>query len=185
MINSINSAQELQFLLANQPPSQYPTSPPHPTTLRSIPIHLSPHDRVYPDEPPISELLYSGFVEHLGRCVYGGIVDDYRKPSPAGLLEKQDVKGDEVDKGRLGWRRDVKALMGKGELEVPMIRWPGGMSSTLLLIGPNVYAMRGKLMERQLCVQLPLARRRRAHQRPAKADRAGLAVIRTKLVWDE
>jgi hypothetical protein len=74
----------------------------------------------------VSELLYSGFLEHVGRCIYGGIVDSPKHPSPAKLLETTD-HGDEVSKGRLGWRKDVVDLIGKkGDLEVPMLRWPGG-----------------------------------------------------------
>ena len=110
-----------------QSSNPYPTEVSHPARLRSVPLFLSPENLVHPNEPPISDLLYSGFLEHLGRCIYGGIVDDYRDPSPAKVLEAQD-EGDEKTKGRLGWRKDVKALLAKdGELQVPMMRWPGGM----------------------------------------------------------
>lgn len=130
MIETINSAQELQFLKANQPrDTTHSSKPEHPTHLRSIPLRLDTRNRVHPDEPPIKELLYAGFIEHLGRCIYGGIVDDYRKPSPTDLLVKQDKNGSDVDKGRLGWRKDVMQLLShEGELEVPMLRWPGGTS---------------------------------------------------------
>jgi alpha-N-arabinofuranosidase len=151
MITTFNSAQELQFLLQNQPPPTHPSSPTHPAKLRSIAVHLDPLNFVHPDEPPISELLYSGFIEHLGRCIYGGIVDDYRDPSPKSLLEEQDVTGDAIDKGRLGWRKDVKEVMGKGELEVPMLRWPGGMSCAA---SSSPYCDRkvGQADSRQLCL---------------------------------
>lgn len=55
-------------------------------------------------------------------------MDSPTKPSDPKLLEKTD-HGDEVSKGRLGWRKDVIDLIGKeGDLEVPMLRWPGGES---------------------------------------------------------
>lgn len=55
----------------------------------------------------VDERIYSNFVEHLGRCVYGGI---YEKGHPT---------SDEA-----GFRGDVKELVKK--LNVPMIRYPGG-----------------------------------------------------------
>ncbi len=55
----------------------------------------------------IDKRLYSNFVEHLGRCVYGGI---YEPGHPT------------ADKN--GFRQDVKELVRK--LNVPMIRYPGG-----------------------------------------------------------
>jgi alpha-N-arabinofuranosidase len=98
----------------------FPTRVTHPTTLSSIPITLDPRILAHPGIEPINELLYAGFLEHLGRCIYGGIVDSPKNPSPAELLVKQE-------KGRLGWRKDVIDVIGrKGELEVPMLRWPGG-----------------------------------------------------------
>ncbi|GAC1461984.1 MAG: alpha-N-arabinofuranosidase [Ktedonobacteraceae bacterium] len=56
---------------------------------------------------PIDRRIYSGFIEHLGRCIYGGIFD---KHSP--LSDEH------------GFRRDViDALRG---LKNPVLRWPGG-----------------------------------------------------------
>ena len=111
-----------------QGPNTFPTETSHPTSLRSVPLHLSPLNLVHPNEPPISDLLYAGFLEHLGRCIYGGIVDDYRDPSPAQRLLAQD-NGNELSHGRLGWRKDVKELLAKdGDLQIPMMRWPGGES---------------------------------------------------------
>ncbi len=56
---------------------------------------------------PIDRRIYSGFIEHLGRCIYGGIFDEH---SP--LSDKH------------GFRRDVMdALRG---LKNPVLRWPGG-----------------------------------------------------------
>ncbi len=55
----------------------------------------------------IDPRIYSNFVEHLGRCVYGG------------LYEPDHPTADEN-----GFRGDVKALV--RDLRVPMIRYPGG-----------------------------------------------------------
>ena len=98
----------------------------HPEALTSFPIRLDP-TRVQHPHTPVSEYLYSGFLEHLGRCIYGGIVDDPKNPSPAELLDEQQG-------GRLGVRKDVKKLVARdGELEIPMMRWPGGESSGAIL----------------------------------------------------
>jgi alpha-N-arabinofuranosidase len=62
------------------------------------------------DQPigTISPRLYGHFIEHLGRCCYGG------------LRAGPDTRADAVD----GFRRDVvEALEG---MPVPLIRWPGG-----------------------------------------------------------
>ncbi|CAO1633744.1 unnamed protein product [Jaminaea pallidilutea] len=91
----------------------------HPSQLASARLRLSPNRLLYPPSTPvISDKLYSGFVEHLGRGIYGGIVDLPTDPSPANLLEPQP-------RGRLGWRKDVMRVMSK-ELEMPILRWPGG-----------------------------------------------------------
>lgn len=55
----------------------------------------------------IDPRLYGGFIEHMGRCVYGGIYDP------------QHAEADED-----GFRRDVAALV--KELQVPIVRYPGG-----------------------------------------------------------
>lgn len=103
---------------------------PHQERSRSLtnePIRIHPHSLTLPRSAPlVSDKLYSGFVEHLGRGIYGGIVDDPKKPSPASILKEQD-KGDERTKGRLAWRKDVVKILAKdGELEMPILRWPGG-----------------------------------------------------------
>jgi len=51
--------------------------------------------------------IYGSFVEHLGRCVYGGIYEPTHKTA-----DKE------------GFREDVKALV--KELNTPFIRYPGG-----------------------------------------------------------
>ena len=98
----------------------FPTAPDHPKELVELPVVLDPKNLAHPGAPLVSPLLWSGFIEHLGRCIYGGIVDDYRNPSPAELLIQQG-------KGRPAWRSDIlKLLASDGDLQVPMIRWPGG-----------------------------------------------------------
>jgi alpha-N-arabinofuranosidase len=51
--------------------------------------------------------IFGGFIEHLGRCIYGGI---FEPGSP--LADAQ------------GFRRDV--LDAVRPLRVPVLRWPGG-----------------------------------------------------------
>ncbi|MBV8565658.1 MAG: alpha-N-arabinofuranosidase [Methylobacteriaceae bacterium] len=55
----------------------------------------------------IDERIYSGFLEHLGRAVYGGIYEPSHPSAGAG-----------------GFRKDVLDLVGK--LRLPLIRYPGG-----------------------------------------------------------
>jgi alpha-N-arabinofuranosidase len=55
----------------------------------------------------IDRKIYGGFVEHLGRCIYGGIYDE---GSP--LSDEH------------GFRKDVLAAV--HDLQVPLLRWPGG-----------------------------------------------------------
>ncbi|KAK9470237.1 glycoside hydrolase superfamily [Dipodascopsis tothii] len=57
---------------------------------------------------PVDPKIYSGFLEHLGRCIYGGIVD-------YGNAKLTNDKG---------FRLDVcQALK---DLDMPVVRWPGG-----------------------------------------------------------
>ena len=105
-------------ILQRQGPGEWTTEPNHPQTLRNAKITLSPDNLVHPNEPPISRLIYSGFLEHVGRCVYGGIVDDPDEPRDPNLLIEQP-------EGRLGWCRDVLELL-RDELAIPLFRWPGG-----------------------------------------------------------
>lgn len=55
--------------------------------------------------------VFGGFVEHLGRCIYGGIFDE----------------GSPLSNER-GYRRDVLEVAEK--LRMPVLRWPGGNFAT-------------------------------------------------------
>src|SRR5215475_6169739 len=55
----------------------------------------------------LSPHVFGGFVEHLGRCIYGGLFDE----------------GSPLSDER-GFRRDVLDLL--RELHVGVLRWPGG-----------------------------------------------------------
>ena len=66
-------------------------------------ITISPHR-------PLGKLdrrIYGGFIEHLGRCIYGGIYDE-----GSGLSDER------------GFREDVLKLL--KELRIAVLRWPGG-----------------------------------------------------------
>ena len=55
----------------------------------------------------VDRRIYSGFIEHLGRCIYGGI---YEEGSP--LTDAHGFRTDVLDA--------VRAL------QLPILRWPGG-----------------------------------------------------------
>ncbi|GHU64457.1 alpha-N-arabinofuranosidase [Bacteroidia bacterium] len=55
----------------------------------------------------IDKKIYGNFVEHLGRCIYGGLYE------PGSSLSDKD-----------GFREDV--ITATKELNVPIVRWPGG-----------------------------------------------------------
>lgn len=65
--------------------------------------------RAYLDESvsSIDDRIYSGFVEHLGRCIYGGIYEPDHPTADAN-----------------GFRLDVAEAL--RELKIPLIRYPGG-----------------------------------------------------------
>ncbi|KAF9031874.1 glycoside hydrolase family 51 protein [Hymenopellis radicata] len=69
-------------------------------------IHIDPARVIAPVDPRI----YSGFTEHMGRCIYGGI---YEPANPNGLSDP-----------KTGWRLDVMNVL--KELKVPIVRYPGG-----------------------------------------------------------
>ena len=56
---------------------------------------------------PVDRNVFGGFVEHLGRCIYGGLYDE---GSP--LADAQ------------GFRTDVLGLL--REFRMGVLRWPGG-----------------------------------------------------------
>jgi len=56
---------------------------------------------------PVDRRIYSGFLEHLGRCIYGGI---YEKNSPLSDAH--------------GFRKDV--MNAARSLRMPLVRWPRG-----------------------------------------------------------
>jgi len=78
---------------------------------------------------PVSKYIFSGFLEHLGRCIYGGILpggkDTFphtpRKPCP----EDQFVATPKELLTEEGFRADVLKVL-RDELQMPMVRWPGG-----------------------------------------------------------
>ncbi|ESK91159.1 glycoside hydrolase family 51 protein [Moniliophthora roreri MCA 2997] len=69
-------------------------------------IHIDPSRHISRVDPRI----YSGFTEHMGRCIYGGI---YEPDNQHGLADP-----------KTGLRKDVLATL--KELNVPIFRYPGG-----------------------------------------------------------
>jgi alpha-N-arabinofuranosidase len=55
----------------------------------------------------INPMLYGNFIEHLGRCIYGGVYEP----------------GSSLSDGK-GFRKDVMDYV--RELNIPVVRWPGG-----------------------------------------------------------
>lgn len=66
-------------------------------------VAIRPHRRIGEIDP----LIYGHFIEHLGRCIYGGISDE---GSP--LADER------------GFRKDV--LEAVRRIKAPIVRWPGG-----------------------------------------------------------
>ena len=96
-------------LLANKPatPSTAATSPQASASAASARIKID-FDRQI---GTIDRNIYGNFIEHLGRCIYGGIYDE---GSP---LSDSD-----------GFRKDV--LEAARGLHIPLLRWPGGNFSS-------------------------------------------------------
>ncbi|KAJ7591542.1 glycoside hydrolase family 51 protein [Mycena floridula] len=69
-------------------------------------IYLDPHRIIDKVDPRI----YSGFTEHMGRCIYGGI---YEPDNKQGLADPNT-----------GFRTDVLDVL--RDLKVPIFRYPGG-----------------------------------------------------------
>jgi alpha-N-arabinofuranosidase len=55
----------------------------------------------------VDRRIYGGFIEHLGRCIYGGVFEEGSRLSDA-----------------RGFRLDV--LDAARDLRIPILRWPGG-----------------------------------------------------------
>jgi len=55
----------------------------------------------------INDLIYGHFVEHLGRCIYGGLFDEFSANSDS-----------------CGFRKDVMGAVKR--IRCPVLRWPGG-----------------------------------------------------------
>lgn len=74
----------------------------------------SPSLTVFPNYRlnPVSRLIYSGFLEHIGRCIYGGISDP-SNPNDRLLTPKP-----------YSFRSDVIAAL--KPLDIPVFRYPGG-----------------------------------------------------------
>lgn len=70
-------------------------------------IHVDPARQI----APVDLRVYSSFIEHLGKCIYGGVV-----PYP-------DDQPCMISKG--GFRKDVLELV-RDELKISAVRWPGG-----------------------------------------------------------
>ena len=105
----------------------WPSTPNHPSKLTPQPIDLNPRALARPGALPVSSLLYSGFIEHIGRCIYGGVCDDPGNPSPKELLLDQGDFPGGRGKKRLGLRKEVLDVWGKdGDLQCSLMRWPGG-----------------------------------------------------------
>jgi alpha-L-arabinofuranosidase len=69
-------------------------------------IHIDPARVIDEVDPRI----YSGFTEHMGRCIYGGIYDP------------QNTHG--LADAKTGFRKDVMEAL--RELQIPLVRYPGG-----------------------------------------------------------
>lgn len=86
---------------------------------------------IFPSAPiaPVSPLLFSGFLEHLGRCIYGGILPSTRTTFPYtprnSCPDEQFTPTPDTLLTPEGFRKDVLELL-RDELRVPLVRWPGG-----------------------------------------------------------
>lgn len=81
--------------------------------MASLPpaIHIDPARIIDEVDPRI----YSGFTEHMGRCIYGGL---YEPDNKHGLIDPET-----------GFRLDV--LDALRELKIPLVRYPGGYALIL------------------------------------------------------
>ena len=86
---------------------------------------------VFPSAPiaPVSPYIFSGFLEHLGRCIYGGILPagptDFPYTPRKACPQDQFVATPKELLTEDGYRKDVLEVL-RDELNTPMVRWPGG-----------------------------------------------------------
>jgi alpha-N-arabinofuranosidase len=77
----------------------------------------------------VSDGLFSGFLEHLGSCIYGGILPatptsfPYTSARPCPSVEFIETPTELLSPE--GWRTDVMAVL-RDELKMNVVRWPGG-----------------------------------------------------------
>jgi len=98
-------------------------------------IHIDPARVI----APVDRRIYSGFTEHMGRCIYGGI---YEPKNPHGLSDE-----------KTGLRKDVLALL--KELRPPLLRYPGGYVYPRFL---RVHLTKSLRSNQELCQYIPMAR---------------------------
>lgn len=72
----------------------------------NVSVHIDPARIIDEVDPRI----YSGFTEHMGRCIYGGL---YEPDNKNGLSDP-----------KTGFRKDVLDVL--RELDIPLVRYPGG-----------------------------------------------------------
>jgi alpha-L-arabinofuranosidase len=75
------------------------------TESKDLSIDVFPKHRLN----PINRLIYSGFTEHMGRCIYGGLYDP------------DNPNKDLIDEN--GFRKDVIDAL--KPLNIPVFRYPG------------------------------------------------------------
>ena len=82
------------------------------TSFTKISASETPSIAVYPSHrlSPINRNIYSGFIEHMGRCIYGGLYDPGN--ADKGLVDSNDFRKDVLDALR--------------PLDIPVFRYPGG-----------------------------------------------------------
>lgn len=96
----------------------------------SSPKHRASID-VFPSAPiaSVSPFIFSGFLEHLGRCIYGGILPagptDFPYTPRKACPQDQFVATPKELLTEDGFRKDVLEVL-RDELNTPMVRWPGG-----------------------------------------------------------
>lgn len=62
----------------------------HPIALTPFALTVDATRFVHGAQQTVNERVYFGFIEHLGRVIYGGILDDPHHPAPQELIQPQD-----------------------------------------------------------------------------------------------